>query len=228
MTSGAIISAENGSGQAVVQRFLWRGEAQADVVATASKRSVVADLMETLALRDADIANHQDALVAAYAQGEASGRAAAEDAFEDQRETALAALKGGVLSARDALAHALKDFEALAILVATEAVDKLTGNPDCYRNMLTDAIAMQVRSVKDAGIISVTVSRSDFPDTSEIARLETSLGAAREMLSVSDDLEPGACTIELTLGDAENSLTRQWDMMKTLLAALATEGAPVL
>ncbi len=223
MTSEAIIRAENSSGQALVQPFLFRGDHQKDMMAASPTRSVIVELMETLALRDADIASHEDALAAAYAHGEESGRAAAQDALEEDRDAALATLKAGVLSARETLAHAMKGFEALAILVATEAVDKLTGNPDHYRSMLTDAIAMQVRNVTDAGIISVTVSRHDFPDPSEIVDLKTSLGAAREMLCVSDDLDRGACNIELALGMGEVSLPRQWDAMKTLLVALAAE-----
>jgi flagellar biosynthesis/type III secretory pathway protein FliH len=229
----AIIRAGHGNAHLLIQPFVQPGELltkarvapddQCDAT-DAPNHSAVVDLMQTLALRDAEIACHPDAVEAAYAKGEVDGRAAAEDAFEDDRTAAFDALTEGISSARDDLRRAFEGFEALAILVAIEAIDKLTCNPEHYRAMLVDAITAQVHNIRDTGILSVTVSRCDFPDTREIAALEHSLGSASETLRVSDDLGQGECRINLELGEIELGLGRQWDVLKAMLAKLATDG----
>jgi flagellar biosynthesis/type III secretory pathway protein FliH len=229
----AIIRAGHGDTYVQIQPFVQPGalltkaraasDDQRDAT-DAPNRSTVVDLMQTLALRDAEIACHPDALEAAYAKGEVDGRAAAGDAFEDDRAAAFDALTEGISSARDDLRRAFEGFEALAMLVAIEAIDKMTGNPEHYRAILVDAIRAQVRDVRDTGILSVTVSRCDFPDTREIAALEHSLGSTSETICVSDDLVRGECRINLQLGEIELGLDRQWDVLKAMLANLATDG----
>jgi flagellar biosynthesis/type III secretory pathway protein FliH len=225
--SDVIIRAGNGGRQSVVQRFLATGEQEAATLLVSPDRPAEIELLGKLALRDAEIADHKNALAVAYAEGEASGRAAAEKAFKTDWEASVQVLKEGVTSAREALARALEGFETLALLVAIEAVDKLTGNPEHYRKMLTDSIAERARELKTAGIISITVSRSDFPNVHEIAALEALLGATGEKLHVSDDLYPGECRFALTLGKADVNLNRHWDKMKTLLAGLSSESSSV-
>lgn len=229
MSGGTIIRAGSDNEQVAVRSFFsaqtHRAEASkaADVATEAEpvqKRSAMVELIETVALRDAEISKHEEALSAAWAEGEAAGRAAAEEAFEDDRDAALSALKHGIEAAGKDLSRALEGFETLALLVAVEAVEKLTGNAKQYRKVLTDAIKTQVSELQSSTVVSITVARSDFPDTREVAPLSQSLGIEAIKVIVSDDLDASECRIKLLLGQAEINLLGQWDDLKQRLTGL--------
>jgi len=225
--TGTVIRARDAAAIDLIKPFLHKTDLPSKSSALPStevsaesppQRSAVVDLMETLALRDAEISRHAAALDDAFAAGEAAGRAAAEETFEDDRADALKLLGDGIAAANTQLATALEAFESLALAVAVEAIDKLTGNPQHFHVMLTSAIGARVREIEQAAIIAINVSRSDFPDTREVAALAGSLGLAEDRLRVDDECEPGECAIKLSLGTVEFGLGDQWAAMSAMLA----------
>lgn len=228
MSRSPLIRARDPIGDAIVQPYLMRGKlGEPPISKSAPERIVlsaeallIAELRETLAVRDSRIADHDDALAAAYAKGEAAGRSAAEDWFEDSRADALAALEAGLVVARERFAEALLGFEALSIAVAVAAVEQLFGDAAKHRELMVQAIAGQLDRLRDEAVVAISVSRIDFPDTGEIAALSETVGDRAGSLTVRDDLPAGDCVIVLQLGKVELSSRGHWRDIKTALASL--------
>ena len=173
-----------------------------------------AELTEQLALREVEIASHEAALAAAFENGKAAGLREAEAEFDESRQASLAALVEGLAAAREQLAEAFRSFDTAALSLAVEMVDKLVGDPSTYRDMLVQAIGSRLRALEETAILSVAVSRLDFPDTSEIALLPV----APDKVLAREDLEEGECKIDLHLGGEELSLLGQWEDLKDRLS----------
>lgn len=185
----------------------------------APQRSLVDELKDMLALRDAEIAGHADALTKAFADGEEAGRFAAREEFEDSRAEALSLLEDGIVHAAAVLADALKSFETLALQAAMQALQILVDDVGDYRKLLRAAIAQQVAALESETIIAITVSRSDFPDSSELAALEAQLVGPKRTLTLSDEMDAGSCHIALKLGTIEFDMRRSWDEISAILSA---------
>lgn len=181
---------------------------------------VVSDpVAEKLALCEAAISQHTDELVKAYLDGEEAGKIAAEELFDQSRKEALVLLEETFLAARKDLKLALTGFEAFSLLVALEALTVLTDNPETHREILAATIKKQLSALDARSIISVTVSRSDFPDSRELAELETSLGAPTNSLRLCEEMESGNSRIALLIGAVEIDLKRSWREIAEMLSA---------
>ena len=174
----------------------------------------IAQLREMIVMRDEQIAGHEKAIKDAFDRGKAAGWSEAEETFDHDRETSLAKLSEGIDAARTQLDVALASVEGLALTLAVEIVDKLFGDPSVYHDLLARAINARLRGIEESTILSVTVSRLDFPDTGEVAHLPV----ARDKLVLSEELEAGECRIDLELGGVEFSCLRQWADLKGHLA----------
>jgi flagellar biosynthesis/type III secretory pathway protein FliH len=182
---------------------------------------VVDQLLDKLAQRDAQIAELEANLSASFTKGEAAGRITAEDEFQDDRTAALEVLKQSLVQAGTDYQNAITSLEKLAMLVSIEAIEKMVGNSTRYRSVLRDLIAHQVKDIDASSLVAIEVSRSDFPDTREVAALEKAFSGYRERLAVLDTLAAGECRIKLTIGALEIGIDQQWGEIKTLLKTLA-------
>lgn len=181
---------------------------------------VVSDpVAEKLALCEAAIFQHTDELVKAYLDGEEAGKIAAEELFDQSRKEALVLLEETFLAARKDLKLALTGFEAFSLLVALEALTVLTDNPETHREILAATIKKQLSALDARSIISVTVSRSDFPDSRELAELETTLGAPTNSLRLCEEMDSGNSRIALLIGAVEIDLKRSWREIAEMLSA---------
>jgi hypothetical protein len=222
VTASRVFGARPGENSAEVRPFFaGPGGPPEQSASLTSARSPVDEVAERLAIREAQIAEHSAALAAAYAEGEVAGRLAAEASFQEDRSLALKALNKALRDANTQLAEALKAFENLALLVAVEAIDKLTSNPETYTAMLVDAIGAQVRSAETNTVLTISVSRLDFPDTREIAALAGAVAVPEAQIKVCDDLDAGICRMDLNLGGIEIDMLRSRDEITALLARLA-------
>lgn len=181
------------------------------------------DIMEKLGRCEAEIAGHSAALEKAYAAGEEAGREAAAAEFVDSREAALAALAEGIADARQALATQLEEMEHFALAVAHQALSSLIGDPERYRELIRQMIRQQIAALADQTILSVTVSRFDFPDTRETDALLAELGPRTCGLTVSEQLGRGRCDIGLRVGTIEIDLDKNWREIGAALSAAETD-----
>lgn len=188
--------------------------AASSAMSTPSEESVavvVADpLAEKLALYEVAISQHAAALDKAYLDGEEAGKIAAKEMLDQSRKEALSMLEKAFLAALEDLKLALSGFEALSLQVALEALTVLTDNPETYRAIIAATIKKQLSALETRSIVTVTVSRSDFPDSRELAELETSLGAPLNSLKLCEDMDSGNSRIALTIGAVEIDLGRSW------------------
>jgi flagellar biosynthesis/type III secretory pathway protein FliH len=228
MTEAKII--KPGSKQANIRPFFQIGdvsqpEPQVGVPERRGPHSATVDLIEQLAQRDAEIAGHKEALADTFARGEESGRALAEEEFEDDRQEALALLQESLEQSRDQFAGALKRLENNSVALAHEVVAKLVGDDVQAKRLLKAAIRHQVEQIDGSAILSIFVSRADFPDTREVSALEKLIASQKEKLMVRDDLGRGESQIKLNLGSLDVGLSRQWKQISDLLAEIEAGNA---
>lgn len=181
----------------------------------------VARLRELLAERDAEIATHAEALATARAEGEAAGRAAAELDFAADHTAALELLETGIAEAQAELAKAMPMAQAVALLALREVLDKLFGDPAQREELVAALLNRQLDRLGRELAVAVEVSRLDFPDTRDLARLAKATGLGAERLSALIDLPQGACRMRLRLGTLDLGIDRQWSAIRAVLDEFA-------
>ena len=175
-------------------------------------------LMEKLALCEAEISNHQAELDKAYARGVEEGRAAAEDAFEEDRAEGLALLRTALENAHSELQTRLEGVDRIAQCIGEACLTQMIGVEDIFRPMLAQAIGTHVKRLEQETVLSVAVARVDFPDTREVAAVLTGLGLSPDIVEVSDDLDSGQCRIGLRIGQVELDLQRHRDAIAAIFS----------
>jgi hypothetical protein len=205
-------------GEGNVRLFLKDAELpSATALARAAERSPLDELKHKLAQCEAEIDRHADELSKAYQNGQSAGREAAEADFEDSRVEALTQLEAGIALAKTELQKALKDFEALSLELAHAALDTLVGDQVVYKELLSAAIGKQSSALSQSLVHSVTVSRGDFPDSRETDALAEKIKLAPGMIRVSDEVTPGSCSFQLSLGTVEFDLGQGWREISSIL-----------
>jgi flagellar biosynthesis/type III secretory pathway protein FliH len=160
---------------------------------------------------------HDAALKNAFDEGFAAGQDAAEAEFDDNREKALEVLSAGIDAATAELKASLARFEGYSLQAAGEALDVLIGDGGTFQQIVGQAIARQVTDLGKKAVLSITVSRSDFPDSREVAQLAPSLADIEAKIVVSNDMRAGRCDIKLMVGTAEIDVRKSWsDILKIL------------
>jgi flagellar biosynthesis/type III secretory pathway protein FliH len=174
-------------------------------------------------------AAHEAALKEAYDEGFAAGQEAAEAEFDDNREKALEALSAGIDTATAELKSSLARFEGYSLQATSEALEVLVGDGAAFQQIVSQAIARQVADLGKKAVLSITVSRSDFPDSREVAQLAPSLSDVEAKIAVSNDLPAGRCDIKLMVGTAEVDVRKSWSEIAKILSepeSDASDAAP--
>lgn len=174
-------------------------------------------LRAELAARDAAIADHAEALILARAEGEASGREAAELDFTADHAEALERLDDGIAAALADLARELPMAQALALLALREVLARLFGDPGEREALLAGLLSHQLDRIGRELAVVIEVSRLDFPDTRDLDRLAEQTGLGADRLKALIDLPQGACRMRLRLGTIDLGIDRQWGAVRALL-----------
>lgn len=183
----------------------------------------IESLSEQLAKAQARIPQLEAEREAAYHAGEAAGREVGRKEGDRSRIERLATLSRGIEQAQVAYGAQIALLEYLAPLLARTGLAKVLGDADAYTGLMSEAIGRQLRELDARTVLRVMVSARDFPTQVEREDLEAMLDRPEVALSTSDDLAPGDCRIELTLGTLDIGLGGQWDK---LCAALAEAAQP--
>jgi flagellar biosynthesis/type III secretory pathway protein FliH len=117
------------------------------------------------------VVSHEAALKQAYDEGHSAGYNTAELDIEDSRKNALERLSAGIEIANADLHTSLARFENYALQAAAQALETLIDAPDLYTQIIGGMITRQVEELGKATIITITVSRSDFPDSRELMEI---------------------------------------------------------
>jgi flagellar biosynthesis/type III secretory pathway protein FliH len=197
------------------QGDLVKSNAEQDAI----KRTQLDILAEQIAMHQAEIAKHDLVLKEVYQKGYSAGQEAAETEFEDSRANALEKLTRGIEIANADFRKSLKYFQDYAGELAASAMAALIGEHEMYHKMLVALISKNVDALSKTGIVSVVVSRSDFPDSRELSEVQASVSDIETRISVVDDLPAGRCDINLRLGTAEIDFKQSWaEISKILLS----------
>jgi flagellar biosynthesis/type III secretory pathway protein FliH len=154
----------------------------------------------------------------AYEEGFAAGKDAAEAEFDDNREQALQTLAAGITLATEYFKSALARFDTYAVQVAHEALSAMMGDAISFQHIVGKAIDHHVTILGKKAILSIIVSRSDFPDSREVVQAEPGLSDVAAKISVSNDLPAGRCDIKLMLGMAEIDIQKSWSEITKILS----------
>ena len=174
-----------------------------------------------LAERDTTLEDLKSQIAKARTEGEETGRIAAELAAEDSRAKALELLRQGIEGAREALADGRERMEAVALLIARNALDKLFGDDRVRKAAIGDLVMRQLAAIELQMLLQIEVSWLDFPDTGELAALAQELGLAAQHISAASDLPAGGCRMQLRVGTLDVGVDQQWGAIRNLLDELA-------
>lgn len=155
----------------------------------------------------------------AFEAGRKEGRSEAGDDL-DRR---IASLKKGVDHAQRAWHERLAELDGLAVMLAQSALAKVFGEGADLADLVTRAIAVQVPALRDASVIRVRVSATDFPDAEALAVLRSESGVPPIEILSDPALAAGACTLDLTLGQIDLGIQSQWRELDAFLATLASD-----
>ncbi|MFC4291068.1 hypothetical protein ACFOWX_01425 [Sphingorhabdus arenilitoris] len=162
-----------------------------------------------LAALETQLHEGKEALQQRYDQGFEEGQLAKEEEIEEDRTKALAAL-------HSSLENALADFERelsvmhhFAVTVAQTAITKILGDDSHRQQIMKSIIARQFAGLEKQNILKVTLSKIDFPNSTDISDLAAQLSISADCINTSAEHDAGACFIELNLGTIDASLDRQ-------------------
>lgn len=189
-------------------------------------RQRVTALDGELGRRDATIAELRAEIPRAEEKAKAEGRELGFKDAQDRQEARLALLDAGIRQAQTRLSENMSSLERLAALLARECLDTVLGDPKHRASSVRKIIANQVAKIEKSSVLTIELSKADFPDDEALAALAEALRPAA--LSASEAMAPGACRMTLRLGTIEVGLDRQWTSLRAVLDSIATEGrAPI-
>lgn len=156
-----------------------------------------------------------------YKQGLEAGRLAGLAEAKQLQEERLSLLSTSLAGVQEDIRTELASMERLAALLASACLDKMLGDSQDRAGLVRDLIHVQIRAMDVSDILSVQLSAVDFPDLDQLATLAASLGLPPSILTASQDLKSGDCTMALTLGQLDLGIGQQWNALRTRLNAMA-------
>lgn len=184
-------------------------------------REEVSGLRADIERREAEAADLRRDIDRALIDGEAAGRKAGQEEANDRQAERLAALQAGVAEATQSFADQISSLERLAALLAHESLGKILGDERHYADLLTRALRVRLDEIEARAVISVEVSRTDFPDPSRLASLSAAVGHPELDIRACEDLNSGGCRVRLRLGALEIGIGQQWERLGEALLGLA-------
>ena len=186
-------------------------------------RHRVATLEGEMVAQNATIDALKADVVRAFDAGKRKGREEGLAEAKDRADERLALLRQALQNATATLAERLAGLERLAPLLALECLDKILGDSAQRRALVAMIIQAQLKLIDRAMLLRIEVSRSDFPQTDLLARLQSD-GLAAVEVKADPALPSGSCVLTLRLGRMEVGLNQQWGVLRDLLRDMAADG----
>ncbi|WP_244136049.1 MULTISPECIES: hypothetical protein [unclassified Burkholderia] len=160
----------------------------------------------------------------AYRRGVDEGRREADASAKRDDDARIDALSRGVHDARASLQTQFASLESLALDVAQVALERILGATEHYPALVAQTIRHHVAQMKTGVVLTVDVSRADFPDDESLRPI--SAAAPESIVNAHPHLPAGACRFGLAPGRAELDLPGQLDRLMTLLHRLRDDADP--
>ena len=180
----------------------------------------VARLGAALVAADLALARHEETIAAiparieaAFAEGEAQGRNAADDGLAAR----LALLSDAAERALAVYGEEMASLERLAALLAQTCLDRMLIGSEDRARIVADLLRARLAALDADAILRILVSAEDFPSPEA---LEALAPPPCEIVA-SSSLAPGDCTVQLRLGALEIGIGQQWGVLRDALGEMA-------
>ncbi|KVX16437.1 hypothetical protein WL02_17155 [Burkholderia ubonensis] len=160
----------------------------------------------------------------AYRKGVDDGGRAADARAKRDDDARVGALSRGVQDARAALQARFASLESLALDVARAALEQIFGATERYPALIAQTIRHHVAQMEAGTVLTVDVSRADFPDDDALQPVATA--APDSIVAAHPHLPAGACRLGLAPGRAELDLPRQCGRLLAALDRLRNDDDP--
>lgn len=177
-------------------------------------------VQDELARRDETITSLRGDVEQAFVKGREEGHQLGIAAAEDRQTERLLVLENAAHQAVANVADGVASLERLSALLARDCLDIILGRSDDRTGMVRKIIEVQIAKIDKSMILTVEVSREDFPDTKALAVLSRQFGN-RTKFSTNAELPSGGCTMRLRLGSLEIGIDQQWGALRDLLEEMA-------
>lgn len=167
----------------------------------------------------------EERLIRDVAKAREDGRKEAEQTFVKDEASRLSMLKANLEAAVTTATASFNSMEKLALVVCEDALAKVFAKPASYRQLVADAIAKQLGSLRKETVLGIHVSAQDFSDSKSLEALALAAGTGNITLHRDDELRTGACRISVRLGHIELSLPEHWEAMKSAFSELMAEAS---
>ncbi|MEO9130649.1 MAG: FliH/SctL family protein [Sphingomonas sp.] len=139
-----------------------------------------------------------------------AGRQQGLEEAEDEADRLCAAVCTGVDRARAAWNDRLAELDALAAMLAQASLGKLFGDAPDLTELVTRSIRLRTQTLGRESVVSIRVSRADFPDEATQDALRSAVAAGSSELVVDPALTAGECRLDLKLGSIDVGVASQW------------------
>ncbi len=152
----------------------------------------------------------------AYQRGVAVGRDEGKAAHENEVDARIRVFEEAVTKALAMYDASLARLETAASGIALAAVEQVIGDDAATAKYLLLAVTRQLSQLRDAGVIEIRVSSTDFPDLTELHQVVQRSGK-RATLTDDSALGSGQCRIRLGLGEMTLDLQQQLAAVRQIM-----------
>jgi flagellar biosynthesis/type III secretory pathway protein FliH len=222
-----IIKSSNATGQSGVRELTDPGGSAISVVSITKHDEErhglllrIAQLEDDLKRQKAETVNLNSEIERAREEGREQGYESGVIAAEDRQFERLGLLKKSMLLASDSVSLHLQSVGRLAPLLAQECLDIILGDAADRADLVARIVENQVSKLDAAMLVSIKLSRLDFPDDAALVQLAEQVGTNVAVMAC-DDVAPGGCVMTLKLGQMDVGLDQQWPVLRAALSEMA-------
>lgn len=179
----------------------------------------IADLTAQLAAANAALAAVEEQAVVDIAAAREAG--AAEARLDEERR--VEKIGQGVTAAVTAWRERLDGLDRLAAVLAEAALAKMFDQHADLAELVGRTLAKRVAAIDSNAVVRVRVSARDFADDDALLALADRCGLPASSIVAQSDAPPGACEIDLAVGQLDLTIAGQWHAIERCLAAIASE-----
>lgn len=117
----------------------------------------------------------------------------------------------------------LGSVDALAVELAHAALAKVFGPTEDLGDLTLRAIRHTLSQVEQQSVITLVVSKADFPDAAALSEVAAAVEPAGATASAVPTLKAGECRLELRIGERAIGPSDQWRVLSSFLGELASE-----
>lgn len=166
------------------------------------------ELTGRIAELEAKIAIFDEGLERAREAGFEAGKIQGKESAKEEGDAVAEWLQAALVSAETAFQDHLANEHDAAIAIAKSILAKVLGEVEDLSALVIQAAAQGRRDLAKSTLLTLRVSANDFRDPDALTSLTAAVGQIK--IEVDSTLASGACIFDLSLGELDASLPRQF------------------